>query len=54
MIFPLEAGEGRTGLTKEKYPKTIAYLESLYERDAYKRAVERIEKETGETFSNTI
>lgn len=47
MQFPLEAGMGRTGLTKEKYPKICAYVERLMEREAFKSAVENIKKDTG-------
>jgi glutathione S-transferase len=52
MSFPLDAGRSRTGLSKEKYPKVIEYVEMLLERDAYKRAVKKIEEVTGEPFSN--
>lgn len=48
MVFPLEAAIGRAGLTKEKYPKTVAYVERLQQRDAYKKAVQKIIDETGE------
>jgi len=48
MVFPLEAANGRTGLTKEKHPKTIAYVERLQARPAYKKAVQKIIDETGE------
>ena len=47
MLFPLEAGQGRTGLTRDKYPKICAYVERLMERDAYKRAVNKIKEKTG-------
>ena len=47
MSFPLEAAKERAGLTKDKYPKCVAYVDRLLERDAYKRAMERIKKETG-------
>ncbi|KAF1986424.1 glutathione S-transferase [Aulographum hederae CBS 113979] len=51
LIFPLEAARGRTGLDSEKYPKLCAYVDRIHERDAYKRAVKKIEDETGEPFS---
>lgn len=42
MSFPLEAGTARSGLKQESFPKVFAYVSSLYERPAYKRARERI------------
>ncbi|KAI9807047.1 MAG: hypothetical protein M1825_005764 [Sarcosagium campestre] len=42
MSFPLIAARGRAGLTKEAYPKLSAYIERLEQRDAYKRAVQKI------------
>lgn len=48
MVYPLEAAMGRAGLDKEKYPKTCAYVGRLQQRDAYKKAVQRIIDETGE------
>ena len=43
MIFPLEAGQSRSGMSKESHPKVWAYFDRLHRRDAYKRAVEKIE-----------
>jgi len=54
MVFPLEAGQGRTGLTKEKYPKLIEYLEMLHGREAYKRAIKKVEDTTGEPFKDSV
>ena len=49
MVFPLDAAaDGDTGLTKEKYPKIMAYLTRLKERPAFQRAVQKIKDETGE------
>ncbi|KIX07848.1 uncharacterized protein Z518_02502 [Rhinocladiella mackenziei CBS 650.93] len=42
LSFPLEAGQTRTGFTKDQYPKVWAYLNNLHEREAYKRAVQKI------------
>lgn len=42
MSFPLEAAQSRAGLTADKYPKLCAYLDKIHERDAYKRAVQKI------------
>ncbi|KAL9056641.1 MAG: hypothetical protein Q9162_002812 [Coniocarpon cinnabarinum] len=47
MQFPLEGSMDTTGLTKDKYPKTYAYVSSLMEREAYKKSIERVKKETG-------
>jgi glutathione S-transferase len=47
MEFPLVAGGSRSGMTKEAYPRLSAYIEKLHERDAYKRAVEKIEVTEG-------
>jgi glutathione S-transferase len=42
MSFPLEAGNSRSGLKRETYPRVFAYVEKLHEREAYKRATEKI------------
>ncbi|KAI9701127.1 MAG: hypothetical protein M1836_001796 [Candelina mexicana] len=42
MSFPLESAQGLAGLTADKYPKLCAYLVKIHERDAYKRAVQKI------------
>lgn len=42
MSFPLEAAKGRAGLKQAKYPKLWAYVERLQEREAYKRAVQKV------------
>ena len=45
----------QTGLvTKEKYPKIVAYHERLTDRDAYKRAIKRAEEASGEKYSMTF
>ncbi|KAF2461764.1 putative glutathione S-transferase [Lineolata rhizophorae] len=54
MIFPLQAARGRAGLTKEKYPRLVQYVERLEAREAYKRAVKKIEEATGEKFSMSV
>ena len=53
MSFPLEAGSSRSGFSKAQYPKLFAYIERLHQRDAYKRAVERIEVLEG-TFKSKL
>jgi glutathione S-transferase len=52
MEFPLVAGARRSGMSKEDYPKLSAYIEKLHERNAYKRAVEKIELVEGSFKTN--
>lgn len=47
MSYPLEAAQARGGLTKDRFPKTIAYVERLRMRDANKKAVEKIKADFG-------
>ena len=48
MVYPLEAAAGRVpDYTKSKYPLIFAWVERMQGRESYKRAVERIVKETG-------
>ena len=47
MAFPLEAAQQIAGVTEAKYPLLTDYLRRVQEREAYKRAIERIIKETG-------
>jgi glutathione S-transferase len=42
LSFPLIAGRGRSGLTKEKYPKLYAYVDKLENEPGYKKAAEKI------------
>ena len=42
MSFPLIAARGRSGLTKEKYPKLSAYVDRLEAEKGYKKAAEKI------------
>jgi glutathione S-transferase len=51
MIFPVEAAQERAGITREKYPKLSAYIDHIHERDAYQRAIKKIEEMTGEKFN---
>lgn len=53
MSFPLEAGNSRSGVTQETYPRVFAYVEKLHERQAYKRATEKIIEIEGE-FRTTL
>jgi len=50
LAFPLEAGKGRIGLTKEKYPKVFEWTLMVQQREAYKRSVKKIERVTGEPY----
>jgi glutathione S-transferase len=53
MSFPLEAGNSRSGVKREKFPKVFAYVEKLHQRDAYKRATQKIIAVEGE-FKTTL
>ena len=50
MIFPLEAGQKRAVVSAEKCPRLSAYMERIHARDAYQRAIKKIEEATGEKF----
>ena len=52
MSFPLEAGQSRTGFTKEQYPRIWDYVDRLHEREAYKRAVAKIVEVEGHFKAN--
>jgi glutathione S-transferase len=54
MIFPMEAGQTRAGVTPEKNPKIVAWIKRVHEREAYKRAIKKIEDKTGEKFSTSL
>jgi glutathione S-transferase len=54
MIFPLEVGQKRAGVTRSKYPKLSAYIDRIHERDAYQRAIKKIEETTGEKFEAAL
>ena len=53
MSFPLEAGMGLSGMTKEQYPLIWAYVDRLYQRESYKRSVQKIEEVEG-SFKRTL
>lgn len=42
LSFPLIAGRGRSGLTKETYPTLYAYVNRLEAAPGYKKAAEKI------------
>ena len=42
MSFPLLAGKGRAGLTKEAYPKLYDYVTRLEAEPGYKKAADKI------------
>lgn len=54
MSFPLEGAELKGVLTKEAYPKTFAYLEMLHQRDAHKKAGQKIKEVTGKDYDPNI
>ncbi|KAF2084049.1 glutathione S-transferase [Saccharata proteae CBS 121410] len=54
MSYPLEGAQMRAGLSKEAYPKLNAYVERLHEREAYKKAVAKIEEVTGEKYDPNV
>lgn len=47
MSFPLEAGQSRSGMTKEKCPRLWQYVANLHEREAYQRSVQKIQDVEG-------
>lgn len=47
MSYPLEAGKARSGLTEEQCPRVWKYVSMLKEREAWKRAVQKIEEIEG-------
>jgi len=52
MSFPLIAGKGRAGLTKEKFPKLYAYTELLESSPGYKKAADKIIEIDGKFEAN--
>lgn len=53
MSFALEAGNSRSGVNQEDYPKVFAYVEKLHQREAYKKATEKIIEVEGQ-FKTTL
>lgn len=47
MSFPLEAGKSRSGLSEDQCPRLWKYVSKLQEREAYQRAVKKIEEVEG-------
>jgi glutathione S-transferase len=54
MIFPLEAGQKRLGVSAEKYPRLSAYIDRIHARDTYQRGIKKIEEATGEKFEAAL
>lgn len=55
MSFPLQAGQKRLKMINATdYPKLNAYVNKLESMNGYKRSVERIEKETGESYTTMM
>lgn len=52
MSFPLQGGKSRSGLTEDQCPRTWKYVSKLQEREAYKRAVKKIEEIEGSFKTN--
>lgn len=52
LSFPLEAGQTRSGFTKDQYPKIWEYVDRIHEREAYKRSVAKIVELEGEFKTN--
>lgn len=52
MSFPLEAGQSRSGMTKETNPLVWAYVDRLHEHESYTRSVKKIEEIEGSFKSN--
>ena len=52
LSFPLEAGQSRSGFTRDQYPKIWALVDRIHERDAYKRAVAKIVEIEGDFKTN--
>ncbi|KAL9111687.1 MAG: hypothetical protein Q9227_003961 [Pyrenula ochraceoflavens] len=48
MIFPFEAGQSRTGFSKGSYPKIWAYVDRIHQREAYRRATDKIKSSGGD------
>ena len=48
MWFPIEAAKQISGMNGEDYPKVWRYADRIQEREAYKRAVERIVEVEGQ------
>lgn len=53
MSFPLEAGQSRSGMTKEQCPRLWEYVASLHKREAYQRSVQKIREVEG-TFKTHL
>lgn len=47
MSFPLEAGKSRSGMTEQQCPRIWRYVAKLQAREAYQRAVKKIEEVEG-------
>jgi glutathione S-transferase len=53
MSYPMEAGQGRSGMTKETNPLVWAYVDRLHGHESYKRSVKKIEEVEG-TFKTKL
>lgn len=50
MSFPLIAAKERSKIDKNKYPKLMAYIDTLEAEEGYKKSVKKIEEITGEKY----
>lgn len=50
IVFLLEGGMQHGSLNEASYPKLYTYVRRMQEREAYKRAGERVTKASGEKF----
>jgi glutathione S-transferase len=48
--FCLEGATQQVPLSETSFPKLYKYMRGMQQRDAYKRAAERVSKESGEDF----
>jgi hypothetical protein len=51
MEYPLLAAKEKGIISSATYPRLVAYLDRLWQRAAYKKAIARAERETGQKFT---
>lgn len=55
MSFPLQAGQKRLKIINATdYPKLNDFVNKLDNMEGYKKSIERIEKESGESFTTMM
>ena len=50
MVFPLEAAVGRGSIDEKNHPKLVGWVRRMQDREAYKRAGNRVAEATGQPF----